>query len=574
MSIKLPAILRDRSVYVSVFIISFFLITATSFAQTYYFFSSGSGNWDQTGSWLQNTSDTPSGASAASVVPDNLNDHHVRIQNGHTITMNQTASINSLNLSSGSFLVLNSAINMTVAGNVSNSGTLTSSASSIITIGGNFTNSGTFGQASGTAEVIYNGASSQNIGTATYNILTLSGGGAKTLSGNTTVNSSLALGNERLNLAGFDLTVANSSNSAISRGSGYIVSESEAAELKWVITTAAATYTYPFANSSGVYIPSSIITDGTQAGTFSIATFSSGSNFSVVPTGVEVYPKEQTVQRFWMLSTTTTTSQIDIRLSFDANNEKPQSGYSVSNGVKIQRWNSGNSNWDAPYTTSIVDNGTYHTMGANDLTTFSPFGGVNSSETLPVDLLSFDLSLKRNGIQIDWATTAEILNSGFIIQRSTHPEDGYTDVASYISSAALLGKGTTNSTQNYSYFDKGPFSSGQKYYYRLQDVDVNGNVKTHPIKEIEVDKIYSLYQNTPNPAKESTRINFSVAEKGFTILRIIDSNGKEVKKLVNTPLEPGNYYVELNSGDLKPGIYYYQMRSGLFGDQLKMIRMD
>ena len=66
--------------------------------------------------------------------------------------------------------------NITVAGNVTGTGNITSGTGNI-TLGGNWTNSGTFTKGTGT--VTYNGASPQTVRALNYNNLTLSGAGAK-----------------------------------------------------------------------------------------------------------------------------------------------------------------------------------------------------------------------------------------------------------------------------------------------------------------------------------------------------------------------------------------------------------
>ncbi len=71
-----------------------------------------------------------------------------------------------------------------------------------------------------------------------------------------------------------------------------------------------------------------------------------------------------------------------------------------------------------------------------------------------------------------------------------------------------------------------------------------------------------LYQNYPNPFKLSTTIKYTVSPGDHVRLNVFDLSGKEVKTLVDTFQDDGNYEVEFSAENLKPGIYYYQLSFG------------
>lgn len=84
---------------------------------------------------------------------------------------------------------------------------------------------------------------------------------------------------------------------------------------------------------------------------------------------------------------------------------------------------------------------------------------------------------------------------------------------------------------------------------------------------------YSLMQNYPNPFNPETKITFSLASAGFTVLSIYDAKGREVYRPVNEHL-PSGYHEILFSADvtgLSSGIYLCRLRSGKFTGTMRMI---
>ncbi len=90
---------------------------------------------------------------------------------------------------------------------------------------------------------------------------------------------------------------------------------------------------------------------------------------------------------------------------------------------------------------------------------------------------------------------------------------------------------------------------------------------------------FSLEQNYPNPFNPSTKIRFQIpllrgvdAEGGRGVSLIIyDMLGREITRLVNEQLAPGNYTVDFDGSNLSSGIYYYVMKTENFSDSKKMI---
>ena len=82
---------------------------------------------------------------------------------------------------------------------------------------------------------------------------------------------------------------------------------------------------------------------------------------------------------------------------------------------------------------------------------------------------------------------------------------------------------------------------------------------------------FSLSQNYPNPFNPSTRIEFAIPTSGTVIIKVFNSLGKEVAKLVNEEMRAGNHSVNFNATNLSSGIYFYRILASDFSQTNKML---
>ena len=76
----------------------------------------------------------------------------------------------------------------------------------------------------------------------------------------------------------------------------------------------------------------------------------------------------------------------------------------------------------------------------------------------------------------------------------------------------------------------------------------------------------SLY---PNPFNPQTIINFQLQEKNYTEITIYDIIGREVSKIYEDLLEPGNHNFQWNASNLPSGMYLVRVSSGNYNKTLK-----
>ena len=89
---------------------------------------------------------------------------------------------------------------------------------------------------------------------------------------------------------------------------------------------------------------------------------------------------------------------------------------------------------------------------------------------------------------------------------------------------------------------------------------------------------YRLSQNRPNPFGASTQsgststiIDFEIMEDVPVILRVLDARGREVARLLDSPMMHGAYQVTFSADKYSSGVYYYEMRAGVFTEVKRMV---
>jgi gliding motility-associated-like protein len=200
--------------------------------------------------------------------------------------------------------------------------------SGLITLLGNWTNNSTSAALmpnTGTVEML--GANQLITGSqpTRFNNLDLTGTGIKTLNVNTYVAGNagvLSLTDRPLDLNSNTLFVTNPLNGAITRTTGYIISETPAVPgygiIQWNVGNNAGNYIFPFGSLSAVYIPLAlnISTPGSQStiGGISASTYPTNTgaviNNRPLPTGVADLNNNcgtehavKMLDRFWVLNT-------------------------------------------------------------------------------------------------------------------------------------------------------------------------------------------------------------------------------------------------------------------------------
>jgi hypothetical protein len=189
---------------------------------------------------------------------------------------------------------------------------------------------------------------------------------------------------------------------------------------------------------------------------------------------------------------------------------------------------------------------------------------LGESTSLPVELTSFTAVTNNKGILLTWQTATEVNNFGFDIERRTigMRSSTITQSASWTKISFVAGDGTSNIAHSYSYTDSS-VSSGA-FAYRLKQINNDGTYKYSSEAEVilSVPKVFALQQNYPNPFNPTTTITFTLAQDGFTTLKIYDVLGREVAVLVNGEMKAEvENAVSFNASKFSSGVYFSKLES-------------
>jgi Secretion system C-terminal sorting domain len=139
------------------------------------------------------------------------------------------------------------------------------------------------------------------------------------------------------------------------------------------------------------------------------------------------------------------------------------------------------------------------------------------SSILPVTLLSFSGSLSGNDVLLKWITSSEQNSSHFIVERSV-------DGISYAAIGNVTAAGNSTVQQQYNYTDANITTA--IIYYRLKQVDIDGQYKYSPVIRIRLvggpDVVIA-----PNPVTSQLQLN---GVKTGTAILIVDAAGRQVYK--------------------------------------------
>jgi hypothetical protein len=179
-------------------------------------------------------------------------------------------------------------------------------------------------------------------------------------------------------------------------------------------------------------------------------------------------------------------------------------------------------------------------------------GAVTYTNTLPVELVSFDVVLSNGNPEIHWATASETNNHYFTIERSLDGVNAETVTV-------VNGAGNSNSIINYQVKDQDKVTG--IVYYRIKQTDFDGTTETFEWKAINLsskqEQVLNVY---PNPTNGIVNITLSEITSPQTIVTILDITGRQV---FTQQFEANDYFntsIDLSS-NMPSGIYFIEVKN-------------
>jgi hypothetical protein len=194
----------------------------------------------------------------------------------------------------------------------------------------------------------------------------------------------------------------------------------------------------------------------------------------------------------------------------------------------------------------------------------------NQLKARPTNIVLSTLTAQvtQDGILINWTTETEPNNAGFNVHRNQQENVEYVK----INDTLIPSQGNATTGASYSYVDK-PEQEGD-YYYKLQDVSLDGSVNFHDpvfvvvtsvdLKKYGIPKKFTLSQNYPNPFNPKTNINFTLPNSDIVQIVVYNLNGKVVATLFNGKKDAGYHSLQWNASNIPSGVYFIKMQAGMF----------
>lgn len=406
----------------------------------------------------------------------------IQMNGGAAQTISTTGALQGLTISNNSGVTMNSNLTVNTALNLSG-GTLNNS-SRTLTLGNGATITRSFGQLSNApsfaGSVNINYISSLLTGNempssgGVLNNLTINATGGVTLDRNATVGGSLSFLKGSLTLANNNLILPGSIDGA---GAGRFVVTNGTGALIQRIGSGGKTgaIDYPVGPSSSSYTPATITNSGT-ANNIAVRAYPGAYDSydrSGNATGGEL--AFRAVGLSWAITETIAgTSNLTVDLTWNASDELP--GFDRTRSLIVTSAAASNNAVPGPPAGSNP-----YTQSRSNITSGGGFSVQEESEqasaALPVVLEYFKAVPAAGQVTLEWATSAEINNDRFELERS---DDGGK---TFVEIGEVDGKGTTYVTTTYRFADRRPLLGVT--YYRLKQIDFDGQFEYSAIATVQ-----------------------------------------------------------------------------------------
>ncbi|HQW17081.1 MAG: hypothetical protein JNK36_02315 [Bacteroidia bacterium] len=443
-------------------------------------------------------------------------------------------------------------------------------------VGGHWNNSGTF--TAGQSDFTFNGANPQNIdGTNNTTFMAMSVSKpaliAVRLNRDVVVTDTLNLTQGRLQLNSVAPTAIRSlslmsntgSTTALTRNTGVLIAESNPpnyGNFRWKIGTPAAyptTFTFPFANAAGTYIPVDYKVNNGDADV-TLTTYTTIPANTPIPTGVsDIYMNTwfappftdnspYMVDRFWQINDAGTVSSRDLTLNWT-----PTENASAGSSPYRAQVYSSSTNWGYPFIIGQT-NPTATSVSIPAATFTNTWAVVRELQPLPVELLSFEAKpYKDQEVVCNWTTATELNNDFFTVERSS-------DGRNFEKVGTVKGAGNSTQQHDYKFIDTKPYRGVS--FYRLKQTDFNG--KSESFEKVAVNLSLPATPISVYPVPANEYVVFSVDRNQNlenAVLYVYDFTGRALiqKKVAELKGTGTNIFI-LPVNTLINGLYHFDLK--------------
>lgn len=187
---------------------------------------------------------------------------------------------------------------------------------------------------------------------------------------------------------------------------------------------------------------------------------------------------------------------------------------------------------------------------------------------LPVEYSYFSATAGvQNTVWLDWATTSELSNDRFDIERAT-------DALTFTHIGTLPASAQDGGGATYRFIDRSPVVGGN--WYRLRQFDKNGRSAISEIRHIRFEpNAITLQRLYPNPVGAPTEVSLEIlspaaATVSLTLLNVM---GQQVYQ-ASARLESGLTTLRIPTQGLRHGIYFLRLHAGTQGEVVTKLKVN
>ncbi len=218
---------------------------------------------------------------------------------------------------------------------------------------------------------------------------------------------------------------------------------------------------------------------------------------------------------------------------------------------------------------STTINTTSNTLTVSGLTSFSEFAGSENATPLPVEWLSFTGKNVLDNVELNWTTASEKNNKEFVVERSS-------DMLNFETAGVIKGKGNSNTPSDYRFTDVKPFNEVSTLYYRIKQVDFNGDFEYSSVIAVSKDKVgngVTIETINPNPFTQQLHVTLNHVSEGNVTIAVYDMSGKVL--YTHTQITgSGKLVIDLNElSSLPEGVYLLSVTNGNETIRQKLVKV-
>lgn len=484
-------------------------------------------NWNTGTNWTNGVPD----ANIKAIIA-NASQYPNNIPTGSAAAIIEIASGSTISLPS-TFLATNGIIN---------NGTINVKGTGVFYGFGYGSSASTFSTLSGTGKIVFNSASPTSFNGYYVNVINnsieINNAAGFTISSAMTFNKDLILTNGVVTVSNSNLITLTNPNAIVSNtATSYIIGY-----LKRAVNPT-GTYNFPI-GITGISTPVTLTLNGLTGTTNITASFSSEAiagqpNLTIGDNKVTSVLSSGS----WTITPDSQPTAGSYGVTLNA-----PIGASTANSFYVLKrdYNYNSYAWTNQGTNVVSTiNGGVVTASATGITSFSQFGIGEGITVLPVKMVKFLASADAKSAKLYWETASELNNDKFEVERSANGTD-------FIKIGEVKGNGTSQKLNTYNFKDYSPTSGVN--YYRLKQLDFNGDFEYSDIKSVSFDFEASVFSIYPNPVSEV--INFSKPVKSAAIYNlqgnlVFSREGNLTSLKIPSQLSTGVYIlkIELSNGD-------------------------